>query len=131
MRWYASEGGLELSVIRAIRHRLFLMDSYENLMKRIKSTKRLRKFRWQIKKLNENYNVEVQNFSADEIDEKLISRVWEIQKASWMFRRGGANIGRQDIRELLKSLSKHGLLRAWIMTLDGDDAAMVINYESH
>ena len=131
LHWFSSEGGLELSVFKAKRSWMALQDSYEELMRSLKSAKRLKKFRWQNKKLNENYKVQVHNFASSDIDEDLIDRVWTIQKSSWMFRRRAANIGRKDVRTLLESLANKGILRVWIMTLDNKDAAMAINFEAH
>lgn len=91
-----------------------------------KSSKTRQTLRRKERKLQEAGQIAVERFVGSEVTSAVVDRIAEIQRASWMKRRGAAVLGTPFYRALIESLAAAGWARVWIMTLDGDDAAFVL-----
>ncbi len=105
--------------------------SYHEYLQSTKTGRRRRKLRNEIRQLERVGDIEVQRFSGDEVSPRVLERVALIQKESWLNRRGAATLGDPFHQRLLSQLAHADLARAWIMTIDGEDAAFVLGMEAH
>jgi CelD/BcsL family acetyltransferase involved in cellulose biosynthesis len=73
----------------------------------------------------------VQYYIGKEVTGDIIERLAEIQRESWMKRRGAAFLSERFFQNLSLEMAKAGFARAWVMTIDGDDAAFVYALVAH
>lgn len=126
--------GKNFSVYRAYRDTcpfIRLGCSYEEYLQNSKSGKSRQTLRRKEKQLHIKHVVNIENYSNDEITDNIIERIASIQEQSWMKRRGAAVLGHPFYRKLLLNTAQAGLARAWLMTVDGVDAAFVFALIAH
>ncbi len=83
-------GFLCLQVYRNPCYRIKLDCSYDEYLKKTKSSRRQRELIRNEKKLFELGKVDIQRYTGSEITFDIVSRMADIQKESWMKRRGAA-----------------------------------------
>lgn len=105
--------------------------SYEEYMNNTKSGKSRQTIRRKERQLRKKHEFEIVSYSNSEITEDVIGRVASIQEQSWMKRRGAAVLGQPFYRKLLRAMSEAGLVKTWLMTIEGDDAAFVLALVAH
>ncbi len=111
-----------------ICHCIELGCSFDEYLKKFKSTKSRQTIRRKERKLYENKNVKLTHLTGDEITPPILERIAQIQKESWMKKRGAAVLGQPFYQNLLTNMAEAGLSSLWLMTIDGDDAAFVYSF---
>lgn len=102
-----------------------LACAFDKYLEHRHSGKRRRKLRWQERKVLDVAGVSLTSFAGREVGEEIVRRMAEIQHASWMERRGAAVLDRPFYRRLIGEMAAAGLIRVWILTMDGEDIAFV------
>lgn len=99
--------------------------SYEEYLQKTKSGKSRQTLRRKERQLYKKHSVAIERYYNSEITDDTIKRIAVIQEQSWMLRRGAAVLGQSFYLKLLLKVARAGLAKAWLMTIDGDDAAFV------
>lgn len=118
-------------VPRAVCWRIRLDGSYETYLNAQTSGKRRAKLRWEERQLQKEGKVVVEKYSGSEVTDAVLERITRIQESSWMMRRGAVVFRSPLYRRLFLNLAETGLARAWLMTIDGQDAAFVLGIAAH
>jgi CelD/BcsL family acetyltransferase involved in cellulose biosynthesis/GNAT superfamily N-acetyltransferase len=113
-------------VTRNICHRIRLDPSFDDYFRQQKSAKARYNLRRSERLLHAQHSVEILRFDSHEINEAVMTRVAEIQSGSWMPRRGADCFRDRFYQQLVLRLAEDGRVRAWIMQIDGHDAAFVL-----
>lgn len=113
---------------KRICHCIELGCPFDEYFKKSKSTKSRQTIRRKERKLFENKNVKMEHFAGNEITPQILERIVQIQKESWMKKRGAAVLGQPFYQDLLSNMAEAGLSSLWLMTIDGDDAAFVYSF---
>ncbi len=100
-----------------------LETDFNNYLQHNKSSRSRQNLRNQEKKVFSSGQVEIQRYRGNEITEEVHRRCMLLQKESWMNRRGAAVLGQKFYRHLFLTMSQMGYGHAWLMTIDGQDAA--------
>jgi CelD/BcsL family acetyltransferase involved in cellulose biosynthesis len=122
------------SVARAHRNpcrRIALGRTYDQYLLDTKSKKSRANLRREEKKLREAAAVELVDLAGPAVTDEALRRVAAIQDASWMKGRGAAVLGEPAYQRLLRSVADAGILRVWIVTVGGEDAAFVVGLLLH
>ncbi len=126
--------GKNFSVYRAYRDPcpfIRLGCSYEEYLQNTKSGKSRQTLRRKEKQLRTKHVVNIERYNNSEVTDVIIERIAFIQEHSWMKRRGAAVLGQPFYQKLLLTAARAGLTRAWLMTIDGADAAFVYALVAH
>jgi CelD/BcsL family acetyltransferase involved in cellulose biosynthesis len=102
--------------------------SFDEFIKKFKSSKSRQTIRRKERKLFENNNVKLDHFTGNEITPQILERIAQIQNESWMKKRGAAILGQPFYQNLLTHMAEAGLSSLWLMTINGDDAAFVYSF---
>ena len=106
--------------------------SFDKYLKRkIKKSKRRYKLRYEEKKLFKSADVKVVRYIGKDITPEVNRRVATVQLESWINRRGGTVLGQPFFQKLLANMAEANLGYVWLMTIDGEDAAMVYAFVAH
>lgn len=106
--------------------------SYDEYLKRkIPKSKRRYKLKYKEKRLNKSADVKVTRHAGKEVTPEINRRAAIIQSESWLKRRGGTVLERPFYQKLLANMAKANLACVWLMTIDGEDAAMVYSFIAH
>jgi CelD/BcsL family acetyltransferase involved in cellulose biosynthesis len=117
------------SWVRNVCHYVSEAGGYSVLMAR-KSSKVRYNLKRERKKLEEVGTVEIRLYQGSEINEDLVARIAAIQSRSWLARRGQESLGSPYYRELLPCLGRSLLADVYVLTLQGNDVAFVLNYHT-
>lgn len=112
-------------------YQISLRCSYDEYLKRTKSSKRRRELKRNEKKLLESGTVSFEQYVGDKITSEIITRMANIQEESWMKRRGAAVLGQSFHRKALLEMSRAGFGRAWFIKINGSDAGFGFAYVAH
>lgn len=119
-------------VFRSPCYRIQLGCSFDEYLKRkIKKSKRRYKLRYEERKLFKSEGVKIVRYTGKDITPEVNRRVATIQLESWINRRGGAVLGQPFFQKLLANMAEANLGYVWLMTIDGEDAAMVYALVAH
>ena len=113
--------------VRNISHYIYCDSGYEGYLSS-KSSKSRRNLRYNRYKLERKGKVEIKHFFGNELDEKIIDKITKIQGLSWLARRGVDYLGTDYYRELFLKLGQNGNAEIFLMTIDGQDTAFILNY---
>jgi CelD/BcsL family acetyltransferase involved in cellulose biosynthesis len=80
------------------------------------------------KKLEEHKQMAVVCYRGPEIDQRVIQRMADIQKRSWLWRRGTDPVDSGAFNVSIRQLGRAGMAEVFIMTLDGLDVAFILNF---
>jgi CelD/BcsL family acetyltransferase involved in cellulose biosynthesis len=116
---------------RNIVHWTRLGRSFDKYLEETKSAKSRQTLRRKERLLHKGRKVMVQYYIGKEVTGDIIERLAEIQRESWMKRRGAAFLSERFFQNLSLEMAKAGFARAWVMTIDGDDAAFVYALVAH
>jgi CelD/BcsL family acetyltransferase involved in cellulose biosynthesis len=108
-----------------------LPGTFEEYLGRTKTARRRRVLRQEANALARAGRVEIERCCGPAIGEGEWRRIVEIQRSSWMMRRGAAVLGDALHRELVLSLAQAGLARLSILKIGGDDAAFAFGTVEH
>jgi CelD/BcsL family acetyltransferase involved in cellulose biosynthesis len=122
----AARGFSREAVPRNVCHRIELASSFDAYFRRQRSSKSRNSLGRKQRRLDAEHDVEILRFDSDELDEQIIERVADVQRASWMTRRGADDFSDPFYRRLVLRLAEIGLMRLWIMRIDDRDAAFVL-----
>jgi CelD/BcsL family acetyltransferase involved in cellulose biosynthesis len=98
-------------------------SSYGDYLARHKSPTSRKGIRRHQRRLEDRKSVGFDYYRGGAIDEAVIDRLAVIQQRSWMKRRGVANLADSKVRVMVQRMAKADFACAWIMTLNGQDAA--------
>jgi CelD/BcsL family acetyltransferase involved in cellulose biosynthesis len=105
--------------------------SYEEYLNGTKSAKSRQTLRRKERNLCERHAVNVECYNGRDVTADVIGRIACIQEQSWMKRRGAAVLGQPFYRKLLLAMAQAGFAKAWVMRIDGVDAAFVFALVAH
>jgi CelD/BcsL family acetyltransferase involved in cellulose biosynthesis len=103
----------------------------EYLERKITKSKRRSKLRYKERKLFKSGDVKVVRYIGKDISPEVNRRATTVQLESWLKRRGAAVLGRPFFQKLLANMAEAGLGYVWLLTIDGEDAAMVYAFVAH
>jgi CelD/BcsL family acetyltransferase involved in cellulose biosynthesis len=119
-------GWRKYSWLRNISHYVYEKKGYDNLMS-VKSRKARYNIKYERNKLEKAGALKVSHYADLTFNEEVIERIANIQKRSWLFRRGQEPINSTFYKELIPSLAVNGMAESFILSLDGGDIAFVMN----
>ncbi len=108
-----------------------LACSYEEYIENTKSPKSRQTLLRKERRLQKKHTVDVEYYHGAEITAGILARVASVQEQSWMKTRGAAVLGQPFYRKLLPAMAHERLACAWMMTIDGADAAFVLALVAH
>jgi CelD/BcsL family acetyltransferase involved in cellulose biosynthesis len=120
-------GGKSADWTRNISHHIFDTRGYEEFIAE-KSSKSRPKLRRKIRKLRDNFTVDIKLFTGSEMSAEVINRAADIQRSSWLFRRGVRLMDSPYYSKVLPELAKKGQAEIFLVTLDDKDSAFVMHY---
>jgi CelD/BcsL family acetyltransferase involved in cellulose biosynthesis len=103
----------------------------EYLERKIPKSKRRSKLRYKERRLFKSADVKVVRYAGKDITPEVNRRAATVQLESWIKRRGGAVLDRPFFQKLLANMSEAEMGHVWLMTIDGQDAAMVYSFVAH
>ncbi len=103
----------------------------EYLKRKITKGKRRYKLRYEEKKLFKSADVRIVRYIGNSITPEVNRRAATIQLESWINRRGGTVLGQLFFQKLLANMAEACLGYVWLMTIDGEDAALVYAFVAH
>lgn len=103
----------------------------EYLKRKITKGKRRKKLRYKERKLYKSADVRVVRYIGKSITPEVNRRAATVQLESWINRRGGAVLGQPFYQKLLANMAEANLCYVWLMTIDGEDAALVYAFVAH
>jgi CelD/BcsL family acetyltransferase involved in cellulose biosynthesis len=119
-------------VLRSPCYWIRLGCSFDEYLKRkIPKSKRRSKLRYKERRLFKSADVKVIRYAGKDITPEVNHRAATVQLESWIKRRGGAVLGRPFFQKLLANMAKSKMGHVWLMTIDGQDAAMVYSFVAH
>lgn len=118
-------------VPRAVCHSIRLPQTYDEYLVSQTTSKRRAKLRWEERHLASVGSVVVERCSGTEVTDAVLLRLRRIQEDSWMKRRDAVVFRRPLYQMLFLRLAAAGLARAWLLTIDGQDAAFVVGMLAH
>jgi len=110
---------------RNVCHVIELEGDFESYLSAHHLTRRCKKLRWERRRIVDKHDCTIQSFCGSEVTSEVLDRLAAIQQASWMRRRGAAVLGRPFYRHLIARLATAGLVRVWILNMEGQDVAFV------
>lgn len=116
---------------KRVCHYIELGCSFDEYLQNTKSGKRRKKLRYAERQVFNTGNVEIIRYIGKDITPEIHQRIAQIQKESWMKRRGAAVLGQPFYQSLLTNMSEAGLSCVWLMKIDGDDAAFAYAFITH
>jgi CelD/BcsL family acetyltransferase involved in cellulose biosynthesis len=122
-----AEGWKEQRWVRDISHYIYCKDGFSGYLA-TKSRKSRRNLRYNRTKLERKGKVIVTHFQGLELTEETVVRIAQIQQRSWLLRRGAGYIGTAFYRELLPALAQQGLAELFILSIDTEDVAFILNF---
>jgi CelD/BcsL family acetyltransferase involved in cellulose biosynthesis len=103
----------------------------EYIERKITKSKRRSKLRYKEKRLFKSADVKVVRYIGKDITPEVNRRAAAVQLESWIKRRGAAVLGRPFFQKLLANMAEAELSYVWLLTIDGEDAAMVYAFVAH
>jgi len=125
------QGFVYKSGYKRICHYIELGCSFNEYFRKFKSTKSRQTLQRKERKLYKNKELRLESYSGDELTSQITRRIAQIQKESWMKRRGAAVLEQPFYQNLLTNMAGSGLSSVWLMTIDGDDAAFAYTLITH
>ena len=116
---------------KRICHYIALGCSFDEYFNKFKSSKSRQTLLRKERKLYKNKELRFEYYSGDKVTSQILKRIVQIQKESWMKRRGAAVLGQPFYQNLLTNMAEAGLNSVWLMTINGDDAAFVYTLKTH
>ncbi len=115
---------------RNISHYLFWPDNYETYLAQ-KSTKARKNLLYERKRLEKDVAVKIERLNGAIKDPNLLlDRIGDIQRRSWLSRRGQQALDKGFMAEMLKTLLPVGLCEVFILSRNGKDIAFILNLKS-
>ncbi len=114
-------------IYRVVTHWIRLESSYEQYLMLTKSNKR----RYQLKREEKNLfdsGGAIEPFAGKEITAETILRMARIQNEGWQKEAGANLLSFPSHIEIVGQMARAGMARAWILTVNGDDAAFVLAF---
>jgi len=127
----AKNGFLYLHVYRNPCHYIKLGCSFDEYLKKNKSSKSRHELRREERKLCKEKEIEVGYYSGTEMTPEILRRIGVIQQQSWMKRRGAVTLNRSFNQMLLMNMAKNNFANVWILTIDREDAAFAYTLVAH
>jgi CelD/BcsL family acetyltransferase involved in cellulose biosynthesis len=128
----ATKGYSCRKVLRSPCYWIRLGCSFDEYLKRkIKKSNRRYKLRYEEKKLYKSADVRVVRYIGKDITPEVNHRAATVQLESWMKRRGGAVLWQPFFQKLLANMAEADMGYVWLMTIDGQDAAIVYSFIAH
>jgi CelD/BcsL family acetyltransferase involved in cellulose biosynthesis len=118
-------------VKRSSTWRILLGESFDDYLRSQKSGRSRQTLRRKERRLTEAGQTNLQRFDGPEISPEIVDRIFAIQGQSWIESVGGAVLGSAFHRSLIASMAEQGLAQAWLLSIDGDDAAFVLTFRAH
>lgn len=112
-------------------YRINLRCSYDEYLRKTKSSKRRRELKRNEKKVFELGTVDFEAYVGNQITPEIVTRMAHIQEESWMKRRDAAVLGQSFYRKLLLEMSRAGFGRAWLVKINGSDVCFGFGYVAH
>lgn len=110
---------------RARTHLIRLSPTFDEYLQ-MHSAKSRQTLRRKRRKLESAHDICIHRFDGACLDTAAIARIAEIQRASWMRQRGADVFSGSFFRELIDRMARVGLARAWVLTVNGRDAAFML-----
>jgi CelD/BcsL family acetyltransferase involved in cellulose biosynthesis len=122
-----SMGWKEIRWVRNISHFLIVRNGFNDyLLGKSSKTRQTIKRKW--KKLQECGDVKVNYYRHMDLGENIVDRIANIQKRSWLYRRGIDTLDSPFYKEVILSLAGNKNAEAFILTIDDRDIAFILNY---
>ena len=132
LHWLAKKGYSCRKVLRSPCYWIRLGCSFDEYLKRkITKGKRRYKLRYEEKKLFKSADVRIVRYIGNSITPEVNRRAATVQLESWINRRGGTVLGQPFFQKLLANMAEANMGYVWLMTIDGEDAAMVYALVAH
>lgn len=96
---------------------------FDQYFARIASSKSRQNLRRRERRLFENRDVKVERYLGEEVTAEVLGRIAAIEERSWLNKRAAAVLSQPFYQELLQRTAQAGVGAAWMMTIDGEDAA--------
>jgi CelD/BcsL family acetyltransferase involved in cellulose biosynthesis len=122
-----SMGWKEIRWVRNISHFMIVKNGFEEYLS-WKSSKARYNIRRKWIKLQGSGDVKIIKYSHIDLSENIVDRMANIQKRSWLYRRGIDTLDSPFYKELILSLAENKNAEAFILTIDDRDIAFVLNY---
>jgi CelD/BcsL family acetyltransferase involved in cellulose biosynthesis len=125
--------GLGYARRRAVRNRCFVVDlekTIDEYLAKNKNSKRRNSLKRRNYGLDEDYAAEFECYSNSSIDGSIIGRLRELQERSWMKERKAAVFCIPFYRQMIHRMANNGLASAWILKINGVDAAFSVAFNS-
>jgi len=97
--------------------------SFDQYFARTASAKSRQNLRRRERRLFEKRDVKVERYLGEEVTAEVLGRIAAVEERSWLNRRGAAVLSEPFYQALLLKTAQAGLGAAWLMTIDGEDAA--------
>lgn len=111
--------------------RAVLEESLEAYLRRHKSGKSRNTLRRKQSALHRAHQVEIERCQGIAIDSKVVSRLAEVSRKSRKQQQEIAFLCEPFYQILLLNLAKVGLAQAWIMKINGEDAAFIVGMQAN
>ena len=114
------------SCVRAMRNPCFSIQlpcSFDEYLRKTKSTKQRKKLRKERRRLSRYGQVQLLRYEAAEISREIMLRIAVIHEESWLKRRGADMLIQPFYQKLLLEMAQAGFGKVWLITIDGEDAA--------
>jgi CelD/BcsL family acetyltransferase involved in cellulose biosynthesis len=105
--------------------------SFEEYFKRKASSKSRQNLLRRERRLFESSDVKVEHYTDGQITPEILVRIAEVEKQSWLKKRGAAVLNKPFYQKLLLRMAEVGIGHVWLMTIDGDDAAFEYVFICH
>lgn len=122
-----SMGWKEIRWVRNISHFMIIRNGFDEYLSG-KSSKSRHTIKRKWKKLQESGDVKINRYRHIDLSENIVDRIANIQKHSWLYRRGIDILDSPFHKELILSLAENKNAEVFIMTIDDRDVAFVLNY---
>ncbi|GEM_PF-7075063 len=108
-----------------------LKDSFEDFYNERKTKKQQKEIEKKISKVNKTCDAKIEKYRGIDIDLNILERLCKIQTKSWLIQRGIKTLRDDFIQTIIRSLIEYDYARAWILILNGEDAAFRLGFRSH
>jgi len=113
-------------VPRTVCRRAMLRSTIDEYLLANKSAKSRQTLRRKERQLHKAGAVRIEYLRGPEITPAVLERITRVRSESWMKRRGASLLDSTFERTCLQRLAEADILRAWFLTLNGDDAACIV-----
>lgn len=112
---------------RNISHYIYENKGFDNYLAK-KSAKTRQTLKRKLKKLQKSGKMEVHHFTRSNLKPSVVDRIADIQRKSWLARRGIEVLDSPFHKELITLLGETGNAEVYILSLDGNDIAFILNF---